>query len=166
MSNRSESQKRAAETAQAVPRAKGKAAAGNPSEVPESIGANAGGMGPFSRSRWTQKERDYLLLQICLQAGGKGFAPKWEAIDVPGRTEKALQNIWGDIKKSAAEPIAHAGESKEDDDSNDNGNNAAEKAGEGAIQKKPKVAKKVAVKAKANEAKGDAKQKLVVDDAG
>ncbi|CAD6443598.1 c5f03966-97b1-4f2a-8e3a-7a68283611d1 [Sclerotinia trifoliorum] len=157
MSTRSESQKQAAETAPAIRRAKGKAATDNAPEVP--------GNAHSSGRRWTQEEKDSVLVQICLQAGGKSFTPKWEDINVPGRSEKALQHFWSDIKKPAADSLVHAAELKDGGDSNDKkGRKAADEAGEGAIQKKPKVAKKAAAKAKAKKVKDDTEEKLPVDE--
>ncbi|KAJ8071382.1 hypothetical protein OCU04_001706 [Sclerotinia nivalis] len=162
MSTSSESPKQAAETAPAVPRAKGKAAADNPLKFPRSTRATASGKAPSSGRRWTQEERDSVLLQICLQAGGENFVPDWAAIHVAGRSERSTQHVWNEIKKSAAGPVV--GESENDGDSNDKKRkNPTEEAEEVPIKKKSKVAKKAAAKAKAEEAEDGAEEKPVVD---
>ncbi|KAF7872367.1 hypothetical protein EAF04_003289 [Stromatinia cepivora] len=162
MSARSESPKQGAETAPAVPRAKDKAAANKLVKTPRSTRLTVSGKPPSSGRRWTQEERESAMFQICLQAAGENFVPDWAAIHVAGRSERSIQHVWSEIKKSAAGFVV--GESEDDGDSDSKKRkNAIEEAEEGVIKKKSKVAKKAAAKAKAQEAEDDAEEKLVVD---
>ncbi|KAB8301345.1 hypothetical protein EYC80_003226 [Monilinia laxa] len=94
-----------------------------------------------SRRRWTEEEKPLVLSWIFQQGDITKLRPKFEEIDLPHRTTRALKNFWFDFGKAArestgleAQSAGAAGPSK-----NKKGKVAAVKVNDkDAVQKKPK----------------------------